>query len=253
MEVKVMGRSIWLRAMSELDLQARDEYALLALANRRKELEDPESRANAMYLSWMPAATDEQLRNIILSACQSDLARQAALEIQPRLIPIPDDATEDEKVDILRQRDAEMERVIADRRKFIEDGVRAKQAEIETIDREGLLALARQKQIELQSRLESIRAFESYTIYATCFLDEGCQTRLVNSPEQAGELPPDARTSLIVSYAELDRISQMDLKYFLLTDGSQDSSKPETDSPASQTALAEKTRGKSRGGGRTRY
>ena len=58
-DVQFLGRTLYLRAMSDFDLNAREEHALYVSAAKRKELVTEDSKANLAHLHWIGEATDD--------------------------------------------------------------------------------------------------------------------------------------------------------------------------------------------------
>ena len=230
MEIDLADRKFYLRALSDFDLQGRDEYALHAMAARHNELSNPESVGYLNFVSWMQNATDDQLKSIILSVENSRLARLALLEIQHQIFPFPDDADDTERAGVLAQRTAELERVSKARHEYITQGLTALTTRLDGLDHDQLVAQARQSQVDLQTRTDSIRAMESYTIYAAVYTDPECLVHYVESADKATDLSPEARAMFLAKYNELDILSPLDLKYFLSTGGSEDGSRPAANS-----------------------
>lgn len=224
-EVELYGKPLFLRVLSDFDLQARDEASLLASAEARLQMLQPDTKLHRAHLAWLQSATVEQLRNVILGAETASLVRASFLEVPPQLYPFPDEATEEEKAEIIGKRKAEEDRVAEARKEFVKKGLEAAQ---KRLDEEGspekLLAQARERQLETQSRAEAMAAFDRYTLFASTFKDKECRERYFASPEAVADLAPAARQTLLRHYYEdVDRVSAQDLQYFFSTDGSPES------------------------------
>lgn len=221
-----LGRELTLRALSDFDIQARDDFALRAVSTERKSLKDTASDAYAAF-DWLEDATDEQLRNVILAVEQSNAIRQSFLDIQPAILPFPDDADEQEKTDVLAGREAEAKRVEDERAKIVEKRVGAIREQVATLEHDALVKRAKQAQVEVQLNLARTRAFDCYTLYAAVFKDAACQERFFPAPTVVYEMQAEIRQQLVAQYyRELERVTSQDLKYFLSTGGSPASSKP---------------------------
>lgn len=237
-----MGRELTLRALSDFDIQARDDFALRAVATERKTLKDPDSDGYAVF-DWLEDATDEQLRNVILAVEQSSTIRQSFLDIQPQIIPFPDDADEQEKTDVLAQREAEARRVEDERTKFVEKRVVSIREQAEQLGHDALVKRAKQAQVEVQLNLARARAFDCYTLYAAVFKDATCQERFFPAPAVVYEMQTEMRQQLVAQYyRELERVTSQDLKYFLSTGGSPASSKPSNGSTETGVATTATSR-----------
>lgn len=225
--VEVFGKTFYLRALSDLDLQEREMEAMLAGAEMREALYDPESRPYKVFTLWMNHADDDMLKRVVVGAETTRLARESFTAVPYGLYPFPDDADDKEKAEVLAKRKAEDERVGQARKDYIDANLKPVQEKLEGMEHDKLLAFARQMQIDFECRNASMQAFNDYTIYAATFADEACRERVFLSPRQVNDLAPQAKSELLRLYfAEVDRVTAEDLKYFFSTDASPDSSKP---------------------------
>lgn len=226
-QIEVRGRTLYIRAFSDVDMQARDDYALRETAKYRRKLADPNSDEYLTHLDWIDAADDDLLRAAILSFEESSFKRQAIAEITPRIIPIPDDADEQEKAETLSQREAELKATDEKRAVWVKQQTDAKRTELESKDSAELKTLAKRTVTNLQLWMQRIRLFDAYTLYAAVYADPQYKNKFVATPPDAFELPAEVRTAILEKYyGEMEKVTAMDLKYFLLTDGSPDTSNP---------------------------
>ena len=240
-QVSVLGRDFWIRVLSEADTQARDEYAMRAMARRRKALATPGTPEHETYVESLDTQGDETLRQALLAVEAAALSRQAQNEISARLIPFPEDASDEEKTTVLEQREKELERVHTERAEWLAKQINDRNDAIAKMERTTLVALTKEKQIEAQGQVALSRAFMNYTLYAAVFKDEACQRRAFTGPEIVSDMPDTARNHLTdVYFRELDRITQLDLSYFFSMGGSKDTSSPLTDSTANAETRPEK-------------
>jgi hypothetical protein len=239
---------VWLRVLSDFDLQARSEYSVLAMVRRRREIDDPKSRAHELYIVGLENAPDDELRGVILLAAQNDLQRDAVRTIRPNYFPPPDNPTDDEKVEIVKKREEDAARVIAEVEKFVREGLDKTEAEIKDWQHDKLLPLAKMRQLEQQARLVEIRAFQDYTVFAAYYRDEACKTPLFAAPEEVSQAAPEVRGYLVGEYFKFDRITQLDLQNLFTTGDSKESVQPGSSPEVpSHKSSASKPRGKSRG------
>lgn len=222
--IDFMARELYLRALSDFDLNAREEYALYKASFLRKEMQTTGTKENLMYLQWLEEASDASLKQIILLSSSQMFWSQSYSEIEQVLIPIPEDATDEERENTIELRRAELERVGKARQEFVKNKFEALEKELDAEDFDKLRKRARSAQIDFQMRFTRQAALDSYTLWACVFRDEKCQTRYFENPEQAGEMETTVRQTLVGEYyRNMQRISELDLKYFLLTGVSTDS------------------------------
>lgn len=228
--ISFKGMGLFLRALSDFDLNAREEAALLASAKMRRDLRNPESDAYLMYLQWLEDASDQSLINIIRMNDSQGFWQESFVEIQPRMIPFQDKATQEEKEQTLADRADELKRTGEARTEFVKAKDASLHEQLKTKSTEELLKLARRAQIEFQSGFVHKRALDAYTLWACVFTDEACTKHYLESPDLANQMEPSARQELLnLYYGQMQRLSELDLKYFLLTDASTDSLQPSKD------------------------
>ncbi len=249
--IEVLGCPFWIRVLSETDTQARDEYAMLAMAQKRKALATSGSHEHTIFIASLDDEPEENLRAAILAADAVEWTRQAQAEITARLIPFPDDADDDDKTRVLQEREDEAKRVQQARMDYVTARVKERKEVVDKMGRADLLYTLRRKQVDAQGRAAMSRAFINYTLYAALFKDAECKTRAFETPDQVSDMPEAMRDQVSDSYfAELDRVTPEDLKYFFSTAGSPVTSPPAT--PSASQANGESPRAASPGGGRKR-
>lgn len=240
---------VTIRVLSDLDVQRRDEYALLHMARRRRELDDTSSEAYELFLSQIQTEPEDQLRALLLREKEWQLRREASLLFQPSLIPFPDDATDDEKMEVVNQREMETVEIAKKIEEYVAAPLTKYKDEIAEYSRERLIDDSKISQVNAQIRLYHYRAFQDYTVYASTYDDDNCTRKRFKSPDEVAELHPDIRFGLISFYFnKVDTVQPIDLKRFLSMDDST-ASLPVSSSPDGK---AEKTPNKSHGGGRKR-
>ncbi|CAG0986684.1 hypothetical protein ANRL3_02491 [Anaerolineae bacterium] len=223
--VNVLGRPYWMRALSDTDVQARDEYATRVMATRRKALVTPGSDMHTVYIEGLDGEDDEVLRSVILSAEVRERLREAQTEITPKVYDFPDKADDAEKADVLAKRDAEPARIHALRTEYVNKYSTARLEQLQKFDHTMLFKLAKERQVVAQTRVMYEKAFVNYTVYAAYFNDARCAERTFATVDQVGEMPSAVIDALVDQYfEELNRITLEDLQYFLSTSGSKDSS-----------------------------
>lgn len=228
-EVNVRGRILWIRALSDFDIQARDQFALLKSAQKRKRLRDPNSNDYVATLEWLETAPDEELRSSLILMKSSELTRNSVMDIRVKIIAMPDKPTEEERLDIIDKREKEAERVNSERLAYIKARLDEYKESLKDLAHDDLLKRTRENQTLFSIQAESIRSYESYTIYAGYFTDRECLHHYLESPDDSTKLASNIRAQLVnLYYKEMDRVSQLDLQYFLSTGGSTASSKPST-------------------------
>lgn len=223
-QVNVLGRPYWIRALSDTDTQERDEYALRMMATRRKALLTPGTLDHDTYILGLEMESAETLRSVVLAGEVRDWIREVQEVIEPQLYPFPDNATDEEKAETLGLREAEPERIRQLRVAWVNERAEPRKEQLTGFDQPTLLGLAKQRQIATQMRVVYEKAFTHYTVYLAYFRDAECAQRVFASVAQVGAQPSVATDMMADTYIEeLNRITPEDLKYFLSTNDSRDS------------------------------
>ena len=223
MAVKLGDETLYLRVLSDADIQARDEHATRAMAQKRKALATPGSPEYETFVAGLDLESDESLRGAILLVDRMAFVREsqsetAHPELQPRLYPFPDNATDDEKAETLEKREEESKRIAELRKNWIEGQAKKREAELTDVDHKTLVYFTQERQRDAQGRSVYSKTYVAYTLYAATFRDEACKERLFESVASVGDLPSEIRDFLADQYfSKLDIIQGEHLKYFLST------------------------------------
>lgn len=214
---------LWMRVLSEGEVQERSHDSAYAMAKKRNALADPNSEDFAIFVAGLEHETDETIRKAVLNGEVVGFVRELQLpdtlkdhpELDTRLYPFPDNPTDDETTDVIGKREAEPARVNAARAKWIDQRMKTREKELAEMSRDQLLGLIKTVQKDAQGRAEMERAFNDYTICHAVYTDEACQQRMFQTPAETNQLPREVRALLLTHYfKELDILTATDLKYF---------------------------------------
>lgn len=222
------GETVYLRVLSAFDQQARDEAALMAQGEMRRKLRDHDSPEYLKALDWLEDAEDKDLIDTICNSASPDFVREAAKEIQPRLIPMPEEPTTEEKLDTLERRKDEEDSAKNLREEFVKTKLSALRSELEKLPHDKLLGRARRERMNLRLYVCYVEAINDYTLNHVAFADPDCKAKF-----PVGLLDADLRQYLLRKYNELDSLRVQDLYYFFSTAESKASAKnsnPQADS-----------------------
>ena len=239
---EIAGTSFYVRALSDIQVQERDRYAMLTMVNARREAANPESVFHKTYVAGMKDASKDELIQAILAVAEYDLAQEAQLQVIPKILPFPvnEDGTPitpEETQAVVEAREAEFQRVTEARVAYVRDGMEKITTTLKEKTQEELALRAQNRQIQSYGQTESFRAMVNYTLFACVYRDEGCTKSFFKNPEEPSEISAQLRTHLqTIYFAEIDRVSLTDIQYFLSTAGSKGTSRPESSSePAVQS------------------
>lgn len=138
-EVPLGERHVLVQALSSADLRSQNMAASLAGLRMKQALADPDGDTyQALISASLVFATRDQLAEWCLGFKLSELQRQAYERHEVKFIPFPDDATEQERMDVLAQREQALEQLVTERAKFVKDGLEAYRLELEPLDQAAL-------------------------------------------------------------------------------------------------------------------
>ena len=220
------GVKCYLRTLADYEVRERQDRAVLASKKRRDELRDPDSELYKTYIAAIEFATDEDLRASIMALETREITRQVLEEIQPRYIAFPDDATLEEKHEVIGKREKEEKAVRPKRDKAIKARVKALEKDLGKRKRNYLVNRMRVAQENARVLQEFVMAFDRLTVYYSCFKDKRRKERLFKSPEEVGQLSPVVINVLLDQYGRIDQASIRQLQDFFETEAS--SERPES-------------------------
>lgn len=200
------GKTVRVRALSDVERRTCDMEALALSARLARALGDKESREYQAYiLPTLLEGSDERKRDAIVAYRSLTAVRESNRTVQSRYIPFPDNATDEERREVIDKRQAEslavLERRAAETKRLI-DETRQQIAEMigETLDAK----LEREAKNAISSGLYSDE-FVRHTIYHACEFDGGA-ARFFASVEAVRSLPVAILNFLWDAYNEVDSI-----------------------------------------------
>ena len=213
---KLADQDLTLRVLSHLEVSFREEYQMLAMIRRRREIENPESLAHELFVQKIETAPIAELVDLLVNVREYELTQDVLKQVKPQVYPFPDDATPEEKADVVSKREAEGKRVSEEILSIVTPASKKYRDELEAMENSKVIALSKLAQVEQQSRLSEVRAYQDYTVFAATYLDDGCVKRMFAGPDEVSNLTPEIRTALVSFYFnKVDVLTGIDLTYFL--------------------------------------
>jgi len=134
--IELGGHKLVIRALSSYEIKCRFDEATLATLQVRKDLKAPDSRYYQLNIqSTLEAATDDELRLLIVRGTSGQATGEAVRDIQPEYVPYPDEASDAERAETLTARQAQLEKTNKLRNKYVETKSKAKGLEIASWER----------------------------------------------------------------------------------------------------------------------
>lgn len=199
------GKNVRVRALSDAELRARDLEATRVSAVMMERLRDPNSREYQSIVLPVLQGDAAVMRQALLAYRSVEAAREVQIEIQPEFIPFPDNASEEEKREVMLRREAQNKEIAEKRAARIAALVEKEKAALSEMDEDKLRDLVSRRSVNGVSDSIWSDEFVIQTIYLSCEVEDGSGRYFV-SPDQARGLPRTVRSLLWNKYAEADRI-----------------------------------------------
>lgn len=218
---------VTVRALSDLDVRERDRIALEASREKADELRDEQSEEYKELIAPMLDMDDSEMKAAIVAFQGRQYWRDIEAELQYEYIPFPDDATLEERQEVLRKREVHEEQVRKERATVI-----AKR--IATFDEKVQIWTTEVLQREMQRRAVAAHSMAKYadvwnyaTLVLACFRNG---KPLFETWEDVPEMSSRAVEGLFTAYRKVDSVDVWELEKNFLTDtiqvGSEQTSSP---------------------------
>ena len=200
------GEKVILRVLSDLEMNARRDYALNEALRVSDELKNPESDLyKTKILSLQDAALDS-LIELMAQGRLHELDREARDRYKLDFIPTPDDPALEEEIKTDRkQTEVEMQ-VYKDRAQYIINGINDYCKKVAELPRETMLKELHARAIQAYSYSASMDAEEYYTVWCATENGDDKHTKRWKTIEHVRQLPLKVIDRLYTLYKELDAI-----------------------------------------------
>lgn len=139
-QVDIAGRTLTVRALTDVERNFAFRSANLARARLARKLDVPDSDEALAQFGNVEELSDQDLRQVIHIYQQREAVREAQNRIKLVFVPFPDDATPEETDAVIKQREDNQKKMDADRDKFITEWLLAVDKRLADSSREGMLA-----------------------------------------------------------------------------------------------------------------
>lgn len=161
------GKTVTVRALGDAEIRGRESMARAEAARFRKKLKDENSDEHLSYISSLSELTDEQLRTLIVQMyVQLEAQDEARTQAKPQFVPVPEDANDEDKLDAEDAQKEEDERAQKEYEEILKSLSEAFRKNVESWDRDKLLAEAR----EWTTRSLAYTEFMRMTVLASLYM-----------------------------------------------------------------------------------
>ena len=200
-EVELAGRKLTVRALSDIEMQMRYRAALLEKMRVVQALKNKDSDEYKLVYLPLEEATDDQLRATLFSLKRRDFVREAEEEIVAPYIPFPDNATKEEEVEVLENRDKALKDANTARVESVKAKLEAYRELLKNSERDKLLPQAQKIVVDNYSEGE----FQDEFLNQTLFLCMDGQLTL----EDVRNLSTQAKSRLMQAFVEVNDLDPL--------------------------------------------
>ena len=198
-DVKLPGGSeVSVRVLSDPDMRVRDDMSHRAYRRVANAFRDEESEEYINNVAPLEDANDDSLRSLLVAMHSVTVRHEAVREIRPTVIPGPEDATPDEKIEVADRRDDEDKRVQKERVAHIEARLNKFRKSLEELDSEALLVRAK---AGISTPFSTDAADEEFTCWTIHLSTDGAF-----DVEDVRNMHPAIKDKLMAAYLEVDGI-----------------------------------------------
>ena len=209
---------ITVRALSDLDVRERDRIALEASREEADMLRDEESEGHQKLIAPMLDMTEDEMRATVVAFQGRQYLRDIEVELPYEYIPFPDEATLEERQEVLRKRDAHEEKVREERAAVVAKKVAAFDGKVQNWTAEVLQGEVQRRAIAAHALAKYADVYQYATLALACFRDGD---PLFEKWEDVPQMSSKAVEGLFTAYREVDSVDVWELEKNSLTDATQ--------------------------------
>ena len=202
------GKKVFVRTLSDTEIQARGEYSIMQQLIIQDQLRDTESALYRLKVLPLLASSDEDIIESLAEIRRADLLQEATEQFPLDFFPYPESPTEEEKLETLKRQREHEESVYAARAKYVIDNDRVYREKLAALSHDILLNSIK----NISTRVFVIRAqieAEVHFTIATAFNNlDGTPLWSVN---QVKNFSGNVINRLMQEYREVDKIDPWEL------------------------------------------
>ena len=200
---------VTVRALSDLDVRERDRVALEASREEADELRDEKSEKYKKLIAPMLDMNDDEMRAALVAFQGRQYWRDIEAELQYEYIPFPDDATLEERQEVLRKREIHEEEIRGQRAAVIAKRIATFDEKVQIWTTEVLRREMQRRAIAAHSMAKYADVWNYATLVLACFKDG---EPLFETWEGVPEMSSRAVEKLFTAYREVDSVDVWELE-----------------------------------------
>ena len=206
---------VTVRALSDLDVRERDRIALEASREEADRLRDEASDGYGELVAPLLEIGDDEMRAAIVAFQGRRYWRDIENELPYQYVPFPDDATLEERQEVLRKRETHEELIREERASVIAKRIAAFDEKVQSWTTEVLRREIQRRAIASHSLAKYADVWNYVTLVLACFRDG---KPLYKKWEDVPEMATRAVERLFTAYREVDSVDPWELEKNSLTD-----------------------------------
>ncbi len=202
------GEKVTLRVLSDLEMNARRDYALNEVVRVSNQLKDPESDLYKTKIAPLGDSSMESLIDLMAQGRMYELEREARELYKIDFAPAPDEPTLLEEVATENKQSSIEMQVYKDRTKYIVEGLAAYRAKVAELPKETMMKELHARAIQAYSYSTSQDAEVYYTVWCAT---ENNGKKHWKSVDHVHQLPMKVIDHIYMLYKGLDSIDPWEI------------------------------------------
>lgn len=198
------------RALSDVEQRQRELEALRLSATLAERLKDEQSADYQSIILPLLQGEPDALKNNLLAFKRIDATREAALTIRPRYLPFPDNASDEEKRDVVIAREKQNATIAEEKQVYVTKELEKTRLLLETLPDADLRHQLKRYAINGSSYNLYSDEYIRQTVYISTETEDG-KRRYFASVDEVRRLNPKVRDFLWRAYVEVDSIDPFNL------------------------------------------
>lgn len=214
------GTVLRVRALSDLEIRTIDQRALALSAEYREKLDRQDSDEYRALVYDSGKWDEDAIIDMLEPYYRLQFVEEAARKIPYEYIPFPENASEEQRREILAKRQKSEEEIRKKRDKFVEDSLKRKINKLRKLAHDQFVAETLKDIKEMAARLEYSTYRTLLILLAACEKEDG--ERYFSNLEEVMSVPERIRNELFLAYNEVSAIDVWELEKNSSTDTSQE-------------------------------
>ena len=216
-EIKVPGKTLIVRTLSDAEMQARQHYALEANRKAQKLYSNHDCEEYLALLEPLKIFNDDELVTLVLSLKTREFDQERRRRLDLPVIITPDDASDAERIQTMEARENALKEYEEKIAKGVTSDIEAFKKYLEGKSHDELFAAAAEEYVKSEVQNSFFKAFECAWIYYATFYKNH---RFFRSPEDTAKLDVRIKDILFAACQDVYGVDIWDMQNFFETETS---------------------------------